>query len=155
MAEINKINVNGTEYDIKPFEGNDYNMDPTYWQPKKVGKILTPTGAQKDLYRQYMMGKGEIKTSNKSVVEIPTTGGWTGYHSFNYDNIIYKIEGTFFVDLINHDLTQKYATSITGIEYLSGNSLNTINKLYVSLDNMPSAAPTIEGIFYLTIYYYS
>ena len=148
MAAINKINVNGTEYDIKPFEGNEYNMDPAGWSPKRVGKVLTPGGDTKDLYMKQIMGVGEV-SENSTILEVKQWGSMN--HSLNPNKRVYKIEGVFSSD---YGATGKrYVTSINGIGVDQESSIT----LFISNSNFRDFAGQtnkLTGVFYATIYYY-
>ena len=148
MAAINKINVNGTEYDIKPFEGNEYNTDPAEWSPKKVGKVLTPGGDTKDLYMKQIMGVGEV-SGDSTILEIKQWGSMN--HSLNPNKRIYKIEGVFSSDY--GTTGSKYVTSINGMGI---NQEGSITLLISNSDFRDFAGQTskLTGVFYATIYYY-
>lgn len=149
MAEINKINVNGTEYDIKPFEGNGYNMDPAHWPTKKVGKILTPTGAQKDLYMMQIMGTGKMTVGSTEITNIT----YKSSYPFNLvEATIYKIEGAFTTNRGTNG--SRYVTSIVGIG-LQSSDIGTLVVSDSQLSSYIGQTNTIDGYFYATIYYYS
>lgn len=148
MAEISKISVNGTEYDIKPFEGNEYNMDPSEWSPKKVGKVLTPGGDTKDLYMKQIMGVGEV-SGDSTILEVKQWGSMN--HSLNPNKRVYKIEGVFSSDY--GTTGKKYVTSINSIGVDQEGSITLI----ISNSDFQKFAGQINkltGVFYATIYYY-
>ena len=149
MAEINKINVNGTEYDIKPFEGNDYSMDPAHWQPKKVGKVLTTSGNTKDLYMMQIMGTGTMSIGSTEITNIT----YKSSYPFNLvEATIYKIEGAFTTNSGTNGY--RYVTSIVGMG-LQSNNIGTLLVSNSHLGDYIGQTNTIDGYFYATIYYYS
>ena len=149
MAEISKINVNGTTYDILPEVGNNYNVDPKHWDSKKVGKILTPNGETKDLYMMQIMGTGKMSRNSTKITDV-------AYKSrVSFDLIkarIYKIEGAFTADYgTNGD---RYVASIIGMGFNKSDNTRTFLVPDVASDYI-GQIDAISGYFYVTIYYYS
>ena len=150
MAEINKINVNGTEYNIKPFEGNNYNMDPAHWQPKKVGKVLTTGSETKDLYMMQIMGTGTMSPGSTEITNI------TYKSSYPFDLIgatVYKIEGAFTTG--TGQTGRQYVTSIIGIGLLQSGEIGTLLVSDSHLGEYIGQIASLDGSFYVTIYYHS